>query len=246
MPIDSNRLFLIIGAQRSGTTYLCKLLEEHPEVCLAKPLKPEPKFFLNNEYYKGINFYFDKYFPHRKDKHNVFIEKSTSYYESKILPNRLINEFKNTNLIFLLRDPVERAISNYFFSYENGLENRTLEEVFILEKKEPVYNNKISTNPFDYIERGKYIIYLKMLLKNISMNNIHIITFNDITKRLDALQDLFRKLEIDQAFIPLKFGKVVNESVYKIKVPKIIIEKLEKIFTPFNIQLEDFLGRSLF
>ena len=37
-----NDLFFIAGAQRSGTTYLCHLLNEHPEIELAAPLSPEP------------------------------------------------------------------------------------------------------------------------------------------------------------------------------------------------------------
>ena len=56
--------FFIIGAQRSGTTYLYHLLDEHPEICMARPLRPEPKFFLKNELYaRGLEYYETCYFP---------------------------------------------------------------------------------------------------------------------------------------------------------------------------------------
>jgi hypothetical protein len=38
--------FFIVGAQRSGTTYLYHLLSEHPSINMATPVWPEPKFFL--------------------------------------------------------------------------------------------------------------------------------------------------------------------------------------------------------
>ena len=43
--------FVIVGAQRSGTTYLYGLLDEHPEIEMAKPVRPEPKFFLDYDRY---------------------------------------------------------------------------------------------------------------------------------------------------------------------------------------------------
>jgi hypothetical protein len=39
--------FVIPGAQRSGTTLLWRLLDQHPEIQMARPLRPEPKYFLD-------------------------------------------------------------------------------------------------------------------------------------------------------------------------------------------------------
>src|SRR5699024_6997393 len=41
--------FFIVGAQRSGTTWLYKMLDQHPEVAMAKPMRPEPKYFLRDD-----------------------------------------------------------------------------------------------------------------------------------------------------------------------------------------------------
>ena len=53
--------FFIVGAQRCGTTYLYNLLDEHPEIEMAKPVKPEPKFFMKDDLFeKGLDFYKEK------------------------------------------------------------------------------------------------------------------------------------------------------------------------------------------
>ena len=56
--------FVIVGAQRSGTTYLYGLLDEHPEIEMARPVRPEPKFFLDYERYAlGRDAYEAQLFP---------------------------------------------------------------------------------------------------------------------------------------------------------------------------------------
>ena len=55
--------FLIGGSPRAGTTFLYEVLDEHPDIFLAKPRNPEPKFFLiDDEYQKGLPYYSHKYF----------------------------------------------------------------------------------------------------------------------------------------------------------------------------------------
>jgi hypothetical protein len=46
--------FIIAGAQRSGTTFLYNLCDDHPDIYMAKPCFPEPKFFhVDDEFDKG-------------------------------------------------------------------------------------------------------------------------------------------------------------------------------------------------
>jgi len=240
-----NNLFLIIGAQRSGTTYLYKLLEEHPEICIAKPQKPEPKFFLKEEYLKGKDFYFKKYFNHRQKQHKVFVEKSTSYYEYPVVPKRLTGDFKNTKIIFILRNPVDRALSNYFFSKNNGLETRSLEEVFIKTLPPPLYPSNISTNPFSYLERGIYINYIKMYLQYIPKKNFNIFFYDDIIKSIKSVQNIYKILGVSEDFIPASFKRKINENINQSVVPHEIILKLNSFYKEYNNLLEDFLNKTI-
>jgi len=73
--------FIIVGAQRSGTTGLYRLLAQHPDICMASPLRPEPKFFLREDAVsKGREGYLARHFPHHNGE-SMLGEKSTSYME---------------------------------------------------------------------------------------------------------------------------------------------------------------------
>jgi hypothetical protein len=112
--------FFIVGAQRSGTTYLYNILDEHPEICMAQPVKPEPKYFLNKKLLDiNIDEYYKMYYYENK-KIKIYGEKSTSYYENEEVAKSIALTFPLTKIIFILANPVDRAISNYKFSVQNG------------------------------------------------------------------------------------------------------------------------------
>src|SRR6266550_685043 len=101
--------FIIAGAPRSGTTWLYELLDRHPDVHMAKPLKPEPKFFLrDDEYAKGLEYYSTKWFE-GVEPSKIAGEKSTDYLESSAAAARIAKNLSDVKLIFLLREPVSRA-----------------------------------------------------------------------------------------------------------------------------------------
>ena len=113
----------IVGAQRSGTTYLLDNLNQHPEICITSKIKPEPKFFLKkNELINGRQFYLNKYFKNHINE-KILIEKSTSYIQCNEAALAINKMFPNARIIILLRNPVNRALSNFFFSKINGIKS---------------------------------------------------------------------------------------------------------------------------
>ncbi|HXD73859.1 MAG TPA: sulfotransferase, partial [Vicinamibacterales bacterium] len=92
--------FIIGGAPRSGTTWLYRLLDRHPDVRMAKPLSPEPKFFLrDDEYAKGLRYYSDRWFAD-VDASKVAGEKSTDYLENATAASRIARDLPRVRLIF--------------------------------------------------------------------------------------------------------------------------------------------------
>ena len=77
----SNEHFFIVGAQRSGTTFLYNMLDKCDTICMAKPVFPEPKYLLNRKY-NCLNYksYLDTHFKHQKNE-KILGEKGTSYIE---------------------------------------------------------------------------------------------------------------------------------------------------------------------
>lgn len=244
MKIEPNVNF-IIGAQRSGTTYLYKQLDQHPDICMSQPMRPEPKFFLNkNEIEKGGEYYLDKYFFDRRNG-QILVEKSTSYIESIEAGKRINVMFPRAKILVMLRNPVDRAISNYFFSKEHGLETRSLEEIFIEGKQPPKLDFATSVSPFDYIKRGQYIDYLNDYIYLFGSNNIKIIIFEKLIGNLKEFQDIYSFLEVDNRYIPENLDQKINSSYRELLTNSTLKKTLKNHFSQFNEKLSSLLNIEL-
>jgi len=125
--------FIIAGAPRAGTTWLYELLDRHPDIYMAQPVRPEPKFFLVDEVYaRGIQHYFDTWFQ-GADAYAAAGEKSTNYLESATAAERIHRDLPAIKLIFILREPAHRAYSNWLWSRMNGMEPEEFETALAME-----------------------------------------------------------------------------------------------------------------
>lgn len=150
--------FIIAGAPRSGTTWLYQMLARHPGVHMAAPARPEPKFFLVDELYeRGLEHYSRTWFA-AAPPDRLCGEKSTNYLESAIAARRIRNDVPGVKLVFILREPVERAYSNYLWSRMNGMESETFERALELEqeRERAVSGAKRFSRPHAYFSRGLY------------------------------------------------------------------------------------------
>lgn len=166
-----------MGFQRCGTTYLANILKQHPNIQFASPIYPEPKYFMNVNSNKKE--FISKYFLN-DDRKYCYGEKSTSYIEDNEAAKRIKFNFPKAKIIISARNPVERALSNYFFSKKNNLENRTLEEVFIHNLPEPNNNLNTSVNPFNYLIRSSYKEYINDYIQVFGLTNIHLVHFEKL------------------------------------------------------------------
>src|SRR5690606_33886153 len=109
--------FIIVGAQKAGTTSLFHYLSEHPQII--SPYKKEVHYFdggLNPEidtFKKGEKWYRSNFPRKPKSKSIKTFEASPLYLFNPLAPQRIKDLLPNVKLIILLRDPVERAISQY-------------------------------------------------------------------------------------------------------------------------------------
>lgn len=186
----------IIGAQRSGTTFLAKAMQAHPDIAFAQPIFPEPKFYLQKENQdKGAEIYRRTLFSNSSSA-KLFVEKSTSYIESSLAAERIARHFPNALIIVLLRNPVTRAISNYFFTKKHGLETLVIEEAFAAEEERLSLGlqKAISVSPFAYKSRGHYINYLTNWRNHFPDKNIHLLFFEEIISDTRIISNLFERL----------------------------------------------------
>lgn len=237
----------IIGAQRAGTTYLYHLLQNHPQVTMAQPVRPEPKFFLDNDlFHLGRTYYEKKYFGTRSTETRCLGEKSTSYIESTLAAERIAKFYPDARILVVLRNPVFRAYSNYLFSLQHGLEQLSFEQAITAESKrlrEATYNT--SVNPFAYRQRGYYIDYIEKYLKIYSRKQLGILIFEELVDNLAEFQALYRWLGIDDTFIPDVIHQTYNPAELQKEDQTPVFRNLAIDYKDSLERLEKFLGRKI-
>ena len=115
--------FIIIGAQRAGTTTLFFYLRSHPDIEGPKPADssvswPKELHFFDEHFAKGVDWY-RAFFPlersrarARAEGHDLITGEATPYYLfHPLVPERVATTVPDVRLIVLLRDPIERAYS---------------------------------------------------------------------------------------------------------------------------------------
>lgn len=110
--------FIVIGAMRAATTTLHRYLDAHPEIGMS--LEKETDFFVEElNYGRGFAWYAGL-FP--KDA-RFRGESSTNYAKRDVfpgVPERIHAALPGVRLVYVVRDPVKRAVSHYTFSVNSG------------------------------------------------------------------------------------------------------------------------------
>jgi hypothetical protein len=241
----TDRIF-IVGIQRCGTTFLYHLLDSHPQIAMAKPVRPEPKVFLNNLVTGDPGGYDALLFPDDPEA-KVRGEKSTSYIDHDAALRRIGATFPEARYLVALRDPVERALSHYRFSVDSGLEHRSVEEAIIgdLEGREPEYDRSISVSPFAYVRRGHYLEQLLRLERHTHQTHIKVVINEELGEDGAEVADAYRFLKVDPSVRPRTCAIPTNKSTSQTHLPPSLRRTLQDHYAPLNAELEGYLGRAL-
>ncbi|MBN2557934.1 MAG: sulfotransferase [Clostridia bacterium] len=191
---------IIIGAAKSGTTYLFNLLSQHPDICV--PLKKELTFFTGNCFFNDPAAFLARQYAHYSGE--KIILDNTPEYLLKSGCARSIRDFSgpDTKLVCILRNPVDRAFSHYHMLRIGALEDKPFleaitDETESINKGRPTYRF-FKRVPRDYVRRGLYIESLEEFLKYFDKSNFHIIIFEEFIKSpFAALKRLLEFLGID-------------------------------------------------
>lgn len=243
---DLNHLpdFIIGGAPRAGTTWLREVLDHHPDIYMAKPSRPEPKFFLIDDLYqKGLSFYANTWFAGAPRK-SVKGEKSTNYLESAVAAERIATDLPHVKLIFILREPAERAYSNFLWSAANGLEQEDFCTAIKLESLREEYcpPEQAASRPHAYVGRGMYADLLEPYFSRFGPKQILCVRFEDLTTtpynlvaRIHRFLRVIERPEAGAAVPPL------NSTEDTPTLPPEVI-KLKDYFREANNRLQKLLG----
>ncbi len=195
--------FIGIGAQKSGTSWAYTCLYEHPEICA--PIK-EIHFFSRPRYENGVVWY-ESHFK-KCDEKKLKGEFSTSYLYSEDAPKRIHTHYPDAKLIAIIRNPIERAYSQYRNAIKAG------------EIKETVSFEEYKMNDVSVCEQGKYATQLERFYTHFPKEQILVLVYEDIKKDPVAfMKRIYQFLEINDSFV----SSMVHSEINVARTPKIIL-----------------------
>lgn len=170
--------FLLIGAQKSGTTSLFHYLTEHPNVAV-NPRQRKEIYFFNKDYDRGRDFY-RQYFP-LNHVTGLVGEGSTVYLHSAHVPERAASLLPSVKLLAVLREPAARAVSHYYHHVKRGRETRSIQEAFRPDLIERWLNGNLEDGlSFRYLNNGNYVIHLKRWLEHFPSDQLLVLKAEDL------------------------------------------------------------------
>ena len=220
--------FLIITAPKTGSTSLVNYLREHPQIFISYP--GEPRYFIRDiikklptedtmrDYLLKSSFLtwndYINLFSLANDNEIMLGEGTTQYlyYHNEVIP-QIKEKLGDIPIIILLRNPTDRAFSNYnfqptgqFLSFEDALQK----------EEERKKNNFFSF--WLYKEQGMYCEAVKAYKNNFS--KVTFLLTDDLKDRpIETMKDLYSFLGVDNSFIPKTNS---HHNVTKIPKNKII------------------------
>ncbi len=144
--------FLVIGTQKGGTTSLHKLLSQHPNIFLPE-CKEVQYFTLHAD--KPISWYAKQFNSAKPGQLRGDI--SPYYMFHPEAPRRIKQLLPKVRLIALLRDPVERTLSQYFHARRHGFEELELEAALEAEPQRLASGDPYSLQKHSYLSRSSYL-----------------------------------------------------------------------------------------
>ncbi|MEX0821850.1 MAG: sulfotransferase domain-containing protein [Rhodothermales bacterium] len=246
--------FLIIGAQKAGTSSLFAYLGQHPQL-IPSHIK-EVHFFdggLDEEvdtYGLGEAWY-RSHFPRRRmlGPDRMTFEASPLYLFNPLAPMRISDLVPEARLIAILRNPTERAISHYHHFRRIGWESLPMLEAFRSEESrlasaiEQEYYKSPSYIRYSYKRRGLYRNQLARYLEHFPMRKMFIASSEAFFARpRTVLDDVLDFLELD-GYVEAVDVRPRNVGSYESNSNAEARDYLDAYFRPHNEALFELIGR---
>ena len=187
--------FLIVGVAKAATTWLRQQLQDDPEIHMPSP---ELHFF-SRQYERGMDWYMDQFTPGPKTR--LIGEKSNSYMDTPVAAARMHAALPHAKLVAVLRDPVDRAYSDYCMFYRRGTVSAEIE----------AYLDPARAAQLRFLSISRYDAHLKRLWDFYPADALHIAHYEDIAANPQGTLDGVRShLGLAPRLIPAAAEERVN------------------------------------
>jgi Sulfotransferase domain len=192
--------FFIVGAAKAGTSSLYNYLVQHPDIFMSDVKEPHyfygevsPDTPMRRE--KTLGHYL-KLFEGVPDDVRAG-EASTSYLYAANAPREIKQLQEDAKIIMVLRNPVDRAYSQYWNQVRDGVEPLSFEDAL---KAEPERKRKNWWHGFLYVETGRYAEQVHRYLDVFGRDRLQIHLFEDLSQdAAEVCRKTFSFLEVDPA-----------------------------------------------
>jgi hypothetical protein len=251
--------FLIIGAQRCGTTSLYNCLVRHPKIVPA--LRKEVHYFDNN-YDQSLDWY-KAFFPLQTFRGEYATASSplrgeaTPYYlYHPHAYRRIAQALPTVKLIVVLRNPVDRAYSHYWHEVRMGFEHLAFREAVAQENERirpgtrmllrDEHYRSVEHQHFSYVSRGIYHQQLRRYLGLFDRDQMLVVISQLLfTDPRGVIRQVFRFLKLDcTEWRPRSFPRSQFHGAYPL-MKSAVREHLIDYFRSHNEQLSELLGTEL-
>jgi hypothetical protein len=245
--------FIIVGAQKSGTTSLYSCLGQHPQIF--PPSRKEVHYFDGGRHPGTDNFgkgekWYRAHFPlrMRMSAGARTFEASPLYMFNPVVPERIFNVIPGARLIAVLRNPTERAISHYFHEKRQGRESLPVMEAMQQEEQRlgPAIASKdyssVTFIHYSYKHRGLYREQLERFFSFFPRQQVLVLSSEEFFGEPDnALRKVFDFVGVDTGF-RVATQRLRNAGSNKSEVSPDVYNYLNDYFSPHNEALYELLG----
>ena len=191
---------MIVGSEKSGTTSLFRLLADHPEIHCHE--QREMVYFRAGEYASGWQSAVDKYFGVTAEN-RILIAKDVFAMYSTMALQRIYEHNPNIQIVLMLRNPIARAYSAYWYSRRRGRESLKTFEAALDAEKNRLEHDPVKWLPNAYANNGLYIGYLMNIIEIFGTERVHICFTEQLKHDSTRLcQRIFSDIGIDSLYKP--------------------------------------------
>jgi hypothetical protein len=190
---------IIIGAQQCGTTSLHYYLDSHPSIAMSR--RKELNFFLDSSYDSKTVTWYASRFDSSKPVRGESSPNYTCYPINGNVPERMHSVIPEARLIYLVRPPIDRIVSQYMLQRSRRKEFRTFERALD------------SLDRGEYLAHSRYATQLEQFLSFYPMSQILVITQDELRNdRLNTLRRVFEFVGVDSSFECIRFSRELHRS----------------------------------
>lgn len=237
---------MIVGVQKAGTTSLARLLSKHPDIYL--PSRKELHFFDDRQLSDSRNYrlYHSFYFNYRGQR--MVGEATPSYLYAPYAASALKEYNPRLKLIIVLRNPIDRAFSQYNMNIRLGIETLPFDEALKCEEQRLVghrmdYGRGTVANRYSYKERGLYALQIQKLLSYFPADQLCVLKYEHlVADYLVTLRQVYQFLNVGYFFIE---NVRMNTNTRAGTMTTEVREYLTEFFSPEVGALEKLLGWDL-